>query len=63
MNTPTIPVTFDQRISIELPTGDFIIIDTTDNENVMVERLDSTGEFVSGWRFDADGFSETNYRA
>ena len=52
MNTPTIPVTFDQRISFELPTGDFIIIDTTDDENIKVERLDSTGEFVAGWQFN-----------
>ena len=51
MNTPTIPVMRDQRISLELPTGDFIIIDTTDDENIMVERLDSTGELVSSWRF------------
>ena len=53
MNTPTIPVPFDYRIAIELPTGEFIIIDTRDNENIKVERLDSTGEFVSGWQFDA----------
>jgi len=52
MNTSTIPVILDQRISIELPTGDFIIIDTTDNENIKVERLDSTGEFVAGWQFN-----------
>ena len=52
MNTPTIPVTLDQRLSIELPTGDFIIIDTMDSENIKVERLDSTGEFVSGWDFE-----------
>ena len=52
MNTPTIPVTLDQRLSIELPTGDFILIDTMDSENIKVERLDSTGEFVSGWQFE-----------
>ena len=62
MNTPTVAITLDQRISIELPTGDFIVIDTTDDENIKVERLDSTGEFVSGWQFDADCLSETNYR-
>jgi len=54
MHTPTIPVTFDQRLSIELPTGDFIIIDTMDIENIKVERLDSTGEFVSGWQFETE---------
>ena len=52
MHTPTIPVTLNQRLSIELPTGDFILIDTTDNENIKVERLDPTGEFVSGWTFE-----------
>lgn len=52
MHTPTIPVTLNQRLSIELPTGDFILIDTMDSENIKVERLDSTGEFVSGWQFE-----------
>ena len=53
MHTPTIPVTLDQRLSIELPTGDFILIDTMDSENIKVERLDATGEFVSGWQFES----------
>jgi hypothetical protein len=52
MPTPTIPVPFDYRIAIELPTGDFIVIDTTDEENIKAERLDSTGEFVAGWQFN-----------
>lgn len=52
MHTPTIPVTLDQRLSIELPTGDFILIDTMDSDNIKVERLDPTGELVSGWQFD-----------
>ena len=52
MNTPTMPVVLGQRLSFELPTGDFIIIDTTDNENIKVERLDKTGEFIAGWQFN-----------
>ena len=48
--------------SAELVPGDFIIIDTMDDENIKVERLDKTGEFVSGWQFDSDCLSETNYR-
>ncbi len=65
MHTPTIPVTLDQRLAVELPTGDLILIDTMDSENIKVERLDSTGEFVSGWQFDLaleDSKKENNER-
>ena len=51
MNTPTLPITIDQRLSFELPTGDFIIIDTRDEDDIKVERLDKTGEFIAGWQF------------
>ena len=53
MDTPTIPVPFNYRIAIELPTGDFVIVDTTDKENIRVERLDTTGKFVAVWQLES----------
>ena len=55
MINSTTPVLPDQLLSLQLPNGQFIRIDTRvdANDQYRVELLDSTGEFIAGLQSDA----------
>ena len=55
MINPTIPILPDQLMSLELPNGQFVHVDTRVDANgqYRVELLDSTGEFIAGLQSDA----------
>ena len=57
MINQTTPVLPEQLLTLELPNGQFVRIDTRidANENYRVELLDKTGEFITGLEssFDA----------
>ena len=57
MINQTTPVLPEQLLTLELPNGQFVRIDTRidSNENYRVELLDKTGEFIAGLEssFDA----------
>jgi len=50
MINQTTPVLPDLLLSLQLPNGQFVRIDTRSdaNENYRIELLDSTGEFIAG---------------
>lgn len=50
MINPTIPVMEDQLISLQLPNGQFVVVDTRSDANgdYKVELLDTDGEFIAG---------------
>lgn len=50
MINQTTPVLSEQLLTLELPNGQFVRIDTRidANENYRVELLDKTGEFIAG---------------
>ena len=55
MFNSTTPVLPDQLLTLELPNGQFICIDTRvdANNQYRVELLDNTGEFIAGLQSDA----------
>lgn len=57
MINQTTPVLPEQLLTLELPNGQFVRIDTRidSNENYRVELLDKAGEFIAGLEssFDA----------
>ncbi len=56
MINPTTPVIPDQLLSLQLPNGQFVRIDTRAdaNDNYRIELLDATGEFIAGLESSAD---------
>mgnify|MGYP003677453886 FL=1 len=56
MINQTIPVIADQLLSLQLPNGQFVRVDTRidSNGNYRIELLDSTGEFICGIESDAN---------
>ena len=58
MINQTIPVIADQLMSLQLPNGQFVRVDTRvdANDNYRIELLDSTGEFISGLESAANDY-------
>jgi len=56
MINPTVPVIPDFLMSLELPNGEFVRIDTRAdaNGNYKIELLDRTGEFKCGLESEAN---------
>lgn len=56
MINPTVPLIEDTLISLELPNGQFVQIDTRMDANgdYKIELLDKTGEFVAGLQSAAE---------
>jgi len=56
MINPTVPVTEDMLISLQLPNGQFVRIDTRMDANgdYKIELLDNTGDFVAGLQSAAE---------
>ena len=55
MINPTVPVAADMLLSVELPNGEFVRIDTRADANGLykIDLLDSTGEFKCGLQSEA----------
>ena len=55
MINPTMPILADQLLTLELPNGQFVRVDTNvdANNNYRVELLDQTGEFMAGLESEA----------
>lgn len=56
MKNPTIPVAEDMLISLQLPNGQFVRIETRVDANgeYRIELLDETGAFVAGLQSAAE---------
>lgn len=56
MINQTTPILSEQLLTLELPNGQFVRIDTRvdANENYRVELLDKTGEFIAGLESSSD---------
>ena len=55
MINPTVPVAADMLLSVELPNGEFVRIDTRADANGLytIELLDRTGAFKCGLQSEA----------
>ena len=55
MINPTIPVIEDQLMSLQLPNGQFVVVDTRVDANgdYKVDLLDSEGDFIAGLQSSA----------
>lgn len=56
MINQTTPIIPDQLLSLQLPNGQFVRVDTRAdaNDNYRIELLDETGEFIAGLESSVD---------